>query len=194
VRWIVFVVAALIGLVFDTGLSEVLRIEKLGHVRPSLCAVVAVFVALSAPRTAALWACLILGLLLDLCHPLTVAENRVVYLIGPHALGYLAGGWLVIALRPMVFRRRPLTIGVMTVLCLLAVQLVAMSVYVLRARAWYPGPALYWTETSALAELGLRLLAGVYSGLFAIPVGWALVQTIGLWGFQTAPHRPQAIR
>jgi cell shape-determining protein MreD len=75
VRWIVFAVAALVGLVFDTGLSEVLRIEKLGHVRPSLCVVVAVFVALSAPRTAALWACLVLGLLLDLAHTWSAAGS-----------------------------------------------------------------------------------------------------------------------
>jgi rod shape-determining protein MreD len=193
-RWIVFVVFALVGLVFDTGFSEVLRIEKLGHVRPSLCAVVAVFVALSAPRTAALWACLILGLLLDLSHPLTIAENRVVYLIGPFALGYSLGGWLVLAGRPMVFRRRPLTIGVMTVGYLLAAQVVAVSLYLIRGQGWYPGPALFWTDTTALAELGVRLLGVLYSGLLAIPVGWLLVQTIGLWGFQMAPHRPQAIR
>ena len=193
-RWVVFASFALIGLVFDTGLSEVLRIEKLGHIRPSLCGVVAVFVALSAPRTAALWACLVLGLLLDLSAPLTVAENRVAYLIGPYALGYVFGGWLVVVGRPMVFRRRPLTIGVMTVLCLAAAQLVAVSLYILRSRSWYPGEALVWTETTAVAELGGRLLGVVYSGLFAIPVGWLLVQAIGLWGFQTAPHRPQTIR
>jgi rod shape-determining protein MreD len=194
VRWIVFVVAALIGVVFDTGLSEVLRIEKLGHIRPSLCAVVAVFVALSAPRTAALWACFVLGLLLDLSHPVTVAENRVTYLIGPYALGYLVGGWLVVSGRAMVFRRRPLTIGVMTVLCLGAAQLVAVGFYVLRSRQWYPGEPIFWTETSAWAELGVRLLTVLYSGLLAVPVGWLLVQTIGLWGFQTVPHRSQAIR
>ncbi|MHC4082192.1 MAG: hypothetical protein ACYS15_19580 [Planctomycetota bacterium] len=193
-RWIVFVVAAVIGVVFDTGLNEVLRIEKLGHARPSLCAVVAVFVALSAPRTAALWACFVLGLLLDLSHPLTVAENRGVYLIGPYALGYLVGGWLVVSARAMVFRRRPLTIGVMTVACLLAAQLVAVGFYVLRSRQWYPGEPIFWTETSVWAELGVRLLAVLYSGLFAVPIGWLLVQTIGLWGFQTAPHRPQPIR
>ncbi len=193
-RWIVLAVAALIGVVFDTGLNEVLRIESLGHVRPSLCAVVAVFVALSAPRTTALWACFVLGLLLDLSHPLTVAENRVMYLIGPYALGYVAGGWMVVSGRAMVFRRRPLTIRVMTVLCLGAAQLVAVGFYVLRSRQWYPGGPIFWTETSAWAELGVRLLTVLYSGLFAVPVGWLLVQTIGLWGFQTGPHRPQPIR
>ena len=156
-RWIVFVVAALIGVAFDTGLNEFLRVEKLGHVRPSLCAVVAVFVALPAPRTAALWACFVLGLLLDLSHPLTVAENRGVYLIGPYALGYLVGGWLVVSARAMVFRRRPLTIGVMTVACLLAAQLVAVGFYVLRSRTWYPGGPIFWTKTSAWEELGVRL-------------------------------------
>lgn len=193
-RWVVFAVAAVVGVVFDTGLSEVLRIEKLGNVRPSLCAVIAVFVALSAPRTAALWACLVLGVLLDLAQPLTVAGNRVVYLIGPCALGYLLGGWLVISWRSMVFRRRPLTIGAMTLLLLLAAQVVAVTVYLVRAQAWYPGQAIVWTDTSTLSELGRRLLAAVYSGLVAIPFGWLLVQTLGLWGFQTVPHRPPTIR
>jgi len=194
VRWIVFVVAALIGVVFDTGLSEVLRIEKLGHIRPSLCAVVAVFVALSAPRTAALWACFVLGLLLDLSHPVTFAENRVTYLVGPYALGYLVGGWLVVSGRAMVFRRRPLTIGVMTVICLGAAQVVAVGLYVLRSQQWYPGEPIFWTETSAWAESGMRLLTVLYSGLFAVGAGWLVVQTIGLWGFQTVPHRSHAMR
>jgi rod shape-determining protein MreD len=193
-RWVVFAVFAVVGLVFDTGLSEVLRIEKLGNIRPSLCAVIAVFVALSAPRTAALWACLLLGVLLDLAQPLTVAENRVVYLVGPYALGYLLGGWLVITSRAMVFRRRPLTIGVMTVLLLVAAQVLAVTIYVLRAQAWYPGQAIVWTDTSTLPEIGRRLLAAVYSGVLAVPAGWLLVQTIGLWGFQTVTHRPPTIR
>jgi cell shape-determining protein MreD len=191
---VVFAVGAVVGLVFDTGLNEVLRIEKLGNIRPSLCAVIAVFVALSAPRTAALWACLILGVLLDLAQPLTVAENRVVYLVGPYALGFLFGGWLVMSGRSMVFRRRPLTIGVMTLLLVLAAQIGAVTIYLVRAQSWYPGPPIIWTDASTPAELGRRLLTAVYSGLVAVPAGWLLVQTIGLWGFQTAPHRPQTIR
>ena len=182
-RWVVFMVFAVVALVFDAGLGEVLRLESLGQIRPSLCVVVAVFVALSAPRVTALWACFVLGLLLDLSYPVTVADNRVVHLIGPYALGYLAGGWLVVQWRTLVFRRRPLTIGVMTLICLLAVHVVAVSIYLLRSRGWYPGEAIFWTENTAPREVLHRVLAAVYSGLVAIPAGWLLVQTIPVWGF-----------
>jgi rod shape-determining protein MreD len=194
VRWAVFVVFAVIGLVFDTGFSEALRIRTLADIRPSLCGAIAVFVALSAPRTAALWACFVLGLLLDLSFPVTVSGNRTLHLIGPYALGYTAGGWLVLHARTMVFRRRPLTIGVMTVVCLAAVHLVAVILYVLRSRAWYPGDVVFWTDTTAMAELGRRLLGAVYSGLVAVPLGWLLVRSMPLWAFQTTVHRPPTLR
>ncbi len=193
-RWVVFLIFAVLGLVFDTGLAEVLRIEKAWSIRPSLCAAVAVFVALSAPRATALFACLGLGLLLDLSNPLTADTGRSLYLIGPYTLGYAAGGWLVVQARPMVFRRRPITVGVMTFACLLAVQLVAITVFVLRSRSWYPGGPVQWTELTAWVELVKRLLIALYSGLLAVPVGWVLVRSAPLWGFQTVVHRSATIR
>ena len=65
-RWGVFAIFALAVLSIDAGLSDVLRIESLWEIRPNLCGVLAVFVALSAPRIAALWGCFVIGLLLDL--------------------------------------------------------------------------------------------------------------------------------
>ena len=186
-RWTIFLAFAVLGLVFDLGLGEVLRIDKLWQIRPSLCGVLAVFVALSAPRTSALWACFVLGLLLDLSYQVTLADNRVVHLIGPYALGYVAGGWLVMRARTMVFRRRALTVGVMTVLCLLAVHVVVVVLFALRSRSWYPGGPVYWTQTTVPVELLRRLLIAIYSGLFAIPVGWLLVRSMPLWGFERKP-------
>ena len=193
-RWVVFLIFAALALVFDTGVSEILRIEKVWAIRPSFCGVLAVFVALSAPRTTALWACFCLGLLLDLSNPLTVETGRTLYLIGPYTLGFVAGGWLVLQARSMVFRRRPFTIGVMTIVCLLAVQIVATILFVVRSRSWYPGGPVEWTELTVWVELLKRFLIAIYTGLLAVPVGWVLVRSMPLWGFQTAIHRAPAIR
>ena len=193
-RWGVFIIFALIGIAIDGGLLDVLRIESLWDVRPNFCAVLAVFVALSAPRLAALWGCFVLGLLLDLSTPYTADGNRIVWLVGPYALGLLAGGWLVVRGRTMVFRRRALTIGVMTLGCLLVAQAVIVVLLALRSRGWYPGGPVHWTDFSLGIEVLRRILVALYSGLFGVPAGWLLIRTLPLWGFQTSGHRRVVMR
>ena len=193
-RWGVFLIFALIGIAIDEGFLDVLRIESLWDVRPSFCAVLAVFVALSAPRITALWGCFALGLLLDLSTPYTADGNRIVWLVGPYALGLLAGGWLVVRGRTMVFRRRALTIGVMTLGFLLVAQAMIVVLLVLRSRGWYPGGPVHWTDVSLGVEVLRRILIAMYSGLFGVPAGWLLVRTLPLWGFQTSIHRTALMR
>jgi len=185
---------ALIGVAIDGGLLDVLRIESLWDVRPSFCAVLAVFIALSAPRLTALWGCFALGLLLDLSTPYTADGNRMVWLVGPYALGLLAGGWLVVRGRTIVFRRRALTIGVMTLGCLLVAQVIIVVLLMLRSRGWYPGGPVHWTDLSLGIEVLRRILIALYSGLFGVPAGWLLVRTLPLWGMQTSVHRTAVMR
>lgn len=193
-RWGIFAIFALLVLSLDAGLSDVLRIESLWDIRPNLCGVLAVFVALSAPRIAALWGCFVIGLLLDLSIEYTTGGNRGVYLVGPYALGLLAGGWLVLRGRTMVFRRRALTIGVMTVVSLLLAQAIIMMLLVIRSRSWYPGGPIHWPDNAVGIELLRRVLIAVYSGVAAVPGGWLLVRTLPLWGFQTGGHRTPVMR
>lgn len=193
-RWGIFAIFALLVLSLDAGLSDVLRIESLWDIRPNLCGVLAVFVALSAPRIAALWGCFMIGLLLDLSIEYTTGGNRGVYLVGPYALGLLAGGWLVLRGRTMVFRRRALTIGVMTVVSLLLAQAIIMMLLVIRSRSWYPGGPIHWPDNAVGIELLRRVLIAVYSGVAAVPGGWLLVRTLPLWGFQTGGHRTPVMR
>jgi len=193
-RWAIFLIFAVLGIVFDAGFGDVFRIDGLWSIRPSLSAVLVVFVALSAPRTLALWACFVLGLLIDLSTQHTAGGNRIVYLVGPHTLGFLAAGWMVVRGRTMVFRRRPLTIGVMTLGCVLLAQAIVLAVLVLRSAGWYPGGVIHWTDTTLGVEVFRRVLIAVYSGLFGIPAGWMLVRTIPLWGFQTGSHRMALMR
>ncbi len=193
-RWGIFAIFTLLALSIDAGLSDLLRIESLWEIRPNFCGVLAVFVALSAPRITALWGCFVIGLLLDLSIEHTIGDSRGVYLVGPYALGLMAGGWLVLRGRTMVFRRRALTMGVMTLVTLLAAQAIIVMLLVLRSRSWYPGGAIHWPDTALGIELLRRILIAVYSGIAAVPCGWLLVRTLPLWGFQTSVHRTVVMR
>ena len=94
----------------------------------------------------------------------------------------------------MVFRRRALTIGVMTLSSLLLAQTIIVILLVLRSRSWYPGGPIHWPDTAVGIELLRRILIAVYSGLAAVPCGWLLVRTLPLWGFQTSVHRMPVMR
>lgn len=175
-RWAVFAIFAFAALVIQLSLSNVLTLHALRSISPDVVAALAVFIALFASRSAVLWGCWILGLLVDLA---PAGDGSAFRIIGPHALGYAAGGYLVLQLRTMVFRRRALTVGFLTALALIAASLVA--VMLLSIRCWYPEAAPY----GPLSDLGRRMLIALYSGLIAIPLGWALGKTIPLWGFQS---------
>jgi rod shape-determining protein MreD len=181
-RWVPFAIAAVLAAVLDTSnLMDLFTLRGLGSLTPSLTAIVAVFVALFAPKTIALWAAWCLGLLADLCPP-----NETV-VIGPYTLGYVFGAYAVVQVRTLVFRRRVLTVAVLTVVCLVAVGVVSVGLGTLRS--WYPGAPAPWADFRPLPELGRSLGIAVYSGLFALPVGWLLMRTQPLWGFQHAGDR-----
>lgn len=183
-RWHVFAIFAVIAMIFETGLVDAVHIL---HVKPSVCAALATFIALSAPRITALWSCFILGLLMDLSSDLSLGQTGTIHIIGPHALGYVVGGLLVLQVRSTVFRRRPLAIGAMTTAFVLAMSVVAVTIYAVRS--WYPGELMYWDGTSPLADIGRRIFMAIYSGLFAVPLGWMLVRLMPLWQFHSATIR-----
>lgn len=186
--WPFFAICALIAMVFEVGLVDTIHIL---HVKPSLCAVLATFIALSAPRTTALWACLILGLLLDLSTDLSVANARTLHLIGPHTLGYVFACFIVLQMRSTVFRRRALTIGTMTLLFAFSAMVVTITIYIVRS--WYPEGPLYWAEISTFNEIMRRFFSAIYSGFIGVPVGWVLARSMPLWQFQTNAIRGGAV-
>ncbi|MAJ47828.1 MAG: hypothetical protein CBC35_11270 [Planctomycetes bacterium TMED75] len=183
-RIAVFVVFMVLAVVLDTRFMEALRI---GPILPSLAGTLAVFVVLCAPRQAALWSCFSIGLLLDLSDFALYQGSTAYCLVGPYTLGFLFGANLILPLRSMVFSRNPLTFGILTVLFLTAVTVVYIALW--QFRGLYPGSPPPWVEPTVLGELGRRLLCALYSGLFAIPVGWGLVLSRPLWGFNPAATR-----
>ena len=184
-RWGVLLIGALLFVAIDSSLMQALRFgsDINSAVQPQLTPCLAVFVCLMAPRTTAIWACWLLGLLIDLRLMIPFGAPETIRIIGPNALGYVFGAVLLLQLRSMVFRRKALTIGVMTAAFMIAASVVAVTIYVIQS--WYPGGPLYWGTGSASAELISRFLTAVYSGLIAMPIGWLLVKSAPLWGF---PH------
>jgi rod shape-determining protein MreD len=182
-RWGVFLILAFLGLVLEKSLTDVLEIRG---VRPGVLALVAMYVSLWAPRMTALWAAALVGLLIDLSSPIVSATSPVVHLIGPHVLGYAFASALILQLRTMVFRRQPFAIGFLTALYIVAASIVVVAIYTIRS--WYsPELQVGWSPGGALLH---RVAAAAYSGLLAIPLGWALLRLTPLFGF----HIPTAVR
>jgi rod shape-determining protein MreD len=180
-RWPVFAVFAFAALTLEVSLRNALRLESLWGASPSFVACLAVLVSMFTNRLTALWACWILGVLMDLLQP---GQNGA-RVIGPSAIGFVFAGYVITLLRTMVFRRKAITMGAMTFVFLLASGI--MAVFVLTIRGWYPDShAGTWSPMRALAANALEAL---YGGVIAIPVGWLLLLTLPIWGFPTAPPR-----
>ncbi len=189
-RWQVFLVVAFVFLVIDGGLMNVMQIELpvVRVIAPNIVAVLVVFVCLFASRLSALAGCLLLGMLMDLSLPAMAGEaGRNVYIVGPHALGLLFAGYLILQMRTMVFRQRVITIGVLTGVCVMTAGIVMTAIFVIRG--WYGEGVVYPMQSSAFNELLRQAAIALYSGLLAVPLGWVLLQTTPAWGFQQSHQR-----
>ena len=186
-RWGTFIIFGVVAVVLDTSFMQVLRI---GQVVPCVSATLAVFIAMSAPRTTALWAALLLGLALDATDMTLIGREFGFHLFGPFALGFFFGGNLVLGLRGLMLRYNPLTIGFLVMVFMFCVTLVRVMIWTIRS--WYSEQVFIpWAPGGPLDALWNGILVALYSGLLAvIPVGWLLQRSAWLWGFQGVAVRP----
>jgi len=96
-RWLTYLILAYLVIGLQTGLVGFVRYDAAS---PNLVMLVAVFIALNAPRDAALLGCFCLGTMQDLVtqHPL-----------GIYALSYGLIGMFVLSTQEIVYREHPLT-------------------------------------------------------------------------------------
>ncbi len=179
-RWRVLVIAALLAVVFDQSMAGLIEV---GSIRPSLLAIVALYVSLWAPRMIALWSCFALGLLADLTSALPYPPAQVVYLVGPHAIGFSFGCALVLQIRAMVMRRQLVAMCVLSGVFVAAASIIVISIYT--ARSWFPEFAPEFAEFRPAGELFRRVAAALYTAIIALPVGYVLLRWQKLWSFQT---------
>lgn len=177
-----------LALVFDEGFGTALRIGPFG---PSAAAVAVVFLSLHAPRAVVPWIGWFTGLMIDLGAELAHEGWGSAPMIGPHALGWCFGAYLVAVVRSMLFTRQLHTIAVMTVLFTVAANLGA--VFVLAVHGLYEPGAPYLPGGSGMAELGRRLASGLASGALGLVLGPLLTILLPVFAFR-APMPRAGIR
>ncbi len=180
--WPVFAIFAFSFLLLESGLRTLLAI---GYTSPSLMLILLVYISLWAPTTIAVWAALTLGLLVDLTTPVQVAHQAGdVSLIGPACLGYVAGSYVTVQLRGMVFRDSALATAVLVFIAGAFVHLVVVAILTMRALPWpVAEPIPGWNAADQLVARFLELL---YTGVITVPIAYVLTRLKWLWGFN--PH------
>lgn len=163
-RWPVFALLVYLLLALQIGLADSAAIDTAyGRLQPWMLLPLAVFVGMSASPYVAITAWAICGLMLDL----TTTWSTGLTLIGPNALGYLAGGYVLLQFRTMMIRRHPLALASMTLLCGIGVQLIVVAIMTFRS-IYELQPD--WTGSSQLILRGLNLLYSAVMAFFLAPL------------------------
>jgi hypothetical protein len=186
VRWTAFALFAWLLLGLEVGFKDALHLGSSG-VAPSFVIPFAVFIALTAPPTAAVWACLILGLGLDLTTAVPVREGAIgsPTLVGPYALGLALASQLVLAIRGMLIRQNPLTMGVISFLASCLLYLVVAAMLAVRVLLPYHDAV----AMHSLSELLGRLGSAAYTGVLAVVMAFILFPLAPLLGVHVGHSR-----
>ncbi|MEL6328870.1 MAG: hypothetical protein AAFR38_04355 [Planctomycetota bacterium] len=161
-NWLAFAVVAWVSLGLELGLAEALRLAP-GDIGPSFVIPLATWIGLRASPKHALWAALLLGLLLDLGWTVALRDSGgLSNIIGPYSIGLFLGVNLVLAARGYVLREHIVALAVMSLLCAGATQVFVTAILTLRNAydpiAWQAGDELTARGASALYTCLLALL------------------------------------
>lgn len=185
-RWTIFAIFAYLALALDLGFASLLQMEIAhGLVAPSFVFILMVYIAANSPPREARISAIILGLLVDLTWPHPLAQQASAIVIGPAALGFLLGAILTIQLRSLVYRRHPLTMGLLTFIAGCCAYLPIIFLLLLRRLVGQLSGSSQVIEWHAADQLVHFFLVSVYSGLAAVPAGYILDRISPLFGFQT---------
>ncbi len=181
-----FAMLAWVALGLEIALPPVLDAGAAG-VQPSFLVPLLVFVALHTEPRPALWAGLVLGLLVDLVHPLALVDGGGVTIPGPHALGFMLAARLTLSIRGVVIRRNPVTLVILSVLAAAVAETVVVACMTLRSA--FDG-AVVW---GGFGELFPGLLSALYTGLAALVLSFPLFALTPFFGFPPL-HAPRFAR
>ncbi|MDP7008853.1 MAG: hypothetical protein QGI78_04700 [Phycisphaerales bacterium] len=184
-RILILFLATVFCLAFDSSFGGALTLRSMGSITPLAMPCLVVFVALFAPSEMAYIVSLLLGVLVDLSPGHGELSNGA-HLIGPNTLGFFVSTIFILKIRNIVFRRKVFTVVILTASCVVVTD--AVEVMILLVRSLLP-----WTPSLAgsggIAGLAKMLATAIYSGLFAVLLGWCLLSTIGMWRFATPTGR-----
>ncbi len=154
---------------------------------PSFAIPLMVFICICAAPAQALWSALGLGLATDLIwqYP-TAAEPLTV--MGPNALGFVCAAQFILAVRGLVIRRNPLTVGAVAIPAAAILHIVVVAVLTLR-HAW--DPTIVWAPTT---ELGARMISALLTGASGLVLGVLLMPLAPALGMSAGPTRSSGRR
>ncbi len=138
---------------------------------PSLVIPLVVMVALYAAPATALWAGLLVGLAVDVS---TLRGDEALVVVGPHALGGLAGAWTVLRMRTLFMRRNPVAVVVLSVVAALAGAVAATLVFGVRRM-------VLGASGDVGSELWARCVGALYTGVPALVLGVVLLPMVERW-------------
>ena len=102
-------------------------------------------------------------------------------------LAYAAAAWAILETRSWLYRRNTLTLaftaGVVAVIASVAFLAVA------GVRSAYADAYPLWGGGRAAGALGADLVDALWTAVIAVPAGWVLHRTLGIWAFATAGPR-----
>ena len=179
-RWTVFFILAYLLIGLQTSLAPLLRID---FVAPNLLMILAVYIALHTSGTTASYACLLLGLAVDLTTPYPLADGvRDAAILGPNMIGFVFGGWIVLQLRNLVYRDSPVGIAVVVFLAGVFIHLFCTVLLTVRGLPWLLNqPIPNW---SAADELVRRFFELLYTAGVAIPLGYFFSKLCPVFRFE----------
>jgi len=182
-NWVLFAICAWLTLGLELALRDLLQLGPSG-VAPSFMLPLAIYVALWAPARAAVGACFVLGLLVDLTGPRMIGQTPKVF-AGPHALGYMLACALVLNMRGAIMRRNPISLIVLTVLGGAISTIVVVSLHTIR-HIYDP---FVWDATG---ELLSGLAGALYSGASAAVMSLPLFALLPFFSFPAGMHGSRA--
>ena len=177
-NWLTFSILAYLAYALQLILAPLWSFE-LGEkgIEPMLLLVLLVYIGLQAPGIHVAWAAIVLGVLADV-----LQDDYQTALIGPWAIGMLAAGYALIQMRNLLFKDSMFTIGIMTLVAGIFALLVTTTLYTMRDNVPLFGntPVVGY---SAFDELYYGFAKMLYTAAVAIPVGYLLLKSQALWGF-----------
>lgn len=184
-RWSVVVIVAFVLLVLEKGFATTLEVAD---VLPSFLLVFTVFMALVAPVEVVPWCAILLGLVTDFTTPYATAGGMSDYaVIGPHALGFFAAGYISVQMRGLMFRDSPWSIGAMVCIAGIFAHLVIVALLNLRGLPFLTAePVGQWNWAD---QLVYRFFGLLYSALVAIPIAYLLIRLEPLMGITASGNR-----
>lgn len=174
--------AILIGLLLCTGLELALR-QTLGLSDagggiggPSVVFGFVACIASFGPAIGVMWAAFLGGLLVDLTWGVALQGQSLgqATFVGPHALGFVLGAWVILKSRRVFVRRNPMAVAALAVLGAVVAQMAALCILLVRDAI---DPAV------SLPPQGVvRLVGALYTALPALGVAMCVRWLLPLLG------------